>query len=57
MGSNQLKFIVISNAARPDRSNFQIISLLMKRFAEDHYTELIAEIYATEGEYLTAGIK
>jgi hypothetical protein len=51
------KFVVISNAARPDRSNFQALSLLMKRVAEGFLTELAAEIYATEGPLLTSGAK
>jgi multimeric flavodoxin WrbA len=51
------KIVVISSCGRPDRSNFQFISLLMKKVAKDHYTELVAEIYATEGMLLTAGIK
>ncbi|TEB04831.1 hypothetical protein Psch_03593 [Pelotomaculum schinkii] len=46
-----------ANAARPDRSNFQALSLLMKRVAKGCLTELVAEIYATEGELLTAGSK
>ncbi len=51
------KIVVISNAGRPDRSNFQVISLLMKTFTKKLHMELIAEIYATEGGLLTAGVK
>ncbi len=51
------KFIVIASATRPDRSNFQALSLLMKKAAKGWLTDLAAEIYATEGELLTAGVK
>lgn len=51
------KIVVISNAGRPDRSNFHVISMLMKLYAKGFHTEVIAEIYATEGGLLTAGVK
>lgn len=51
------KFVIISSCARPDRSNFQVLSHLMKRFAKGFSPELAAEIYATEGELLTVGVK
>ncbi len=51
------KFVVIASGTRPDRSNFEVLSLLMKRVAKGFITELAAEIYATEGELLTAGVK
>lgn len=51
------KFIIISNSGLPQRSNFQVISLLMKRFARNSHTEVIAEIFAPEGSLLTAEIK
>jgi len=51
------KIVVISSAGYPQRSNFQVISLLMKRLARNFHMELIAEIYATEGGLLTAKVK
>ena len=51
------KIVVISNCAYPEMSNFQVVSLLMKRVARNFHMELIAEIYATEGALLTAQIK
>jgi multimeric flavodoxin WrbA len=52
------KLVVIASGTRPDRANFQELSLLMKRVAKKGWlTELAAEIYATEGDLLTAGAK
>lgn len=51
------KIVVISSAGYPQRSNFQVVSLLMKRFARNFQMELIAEIYASQGVVLTAGVK
>ena len=51
------KIVVISSGGYPQRSNFQVVSLLMKRVARNFHMELIAEIYATEGALLTAQIK
>lgn len=51
------KIVVISNGGYPERSNFQVISLLMKRFARNFHLELIAEIYAPQGGFLTASVK
>lgn len=51
------KIVVISSAGYPQRSNFQVVSLLMKRVARNFHMEVIAEIYAAEGALLTAQIK
>ncbi len=51
------KIVVISNGGYPQRSNFQVVSLLMKRVARNFHMEVIAEIYATEGHLLKAGVK
>lgn len=51
------KIVVISNGGYPQRSNFQVVSLLMKRVARNIHMEVVAEIYATEGGLLTAPIK
>lgn len=51
------KVVVISNAGRPDASNFQALSQLMKMFTKNFHMELLAEIYATEGSLLTSGVK
>lgn len=50
------KIVVISSAGYPQRSNFQVVSLLMKRVARNFHMEVIAEIYTTEGGLLTAKI-
>lgn len=51
------KIVVISSAGYPQRSNFQVVSLLMKRVARNFQMELIAEIYASQGVVFTAGVK
>lgn len=54
------KVIVISNCGYPERSTFQVVSLLMKRFTRQFHLDLIAEIYASEGaifSLLKAGVK
>lgn len=51
------KIVVISSSGYPQRSNFQVVSLLMKRLSRNFQMKLIAEIYATEGTLLTAPIK
>lgn len=51
------KIVVISNGGYPQRSNFQVISLLMKRVARNFHMEVIGEIYAAAGPVLTSPIK
>ena len=51
------KIVVLSNAGYPERSHFQVVSLLMKRVARQLHTELVAEIYTSEGGFLTTGVK
>lgn len=46
------KWVAVSNAAFPEPSQFQVISLLFKRMARNFHTELIAEIYKGEGGLL-----
>ncbi len=46
------KWVAVSNAAFPEQSQFQVISLLFKRMARNFHTELIAEIYKGEGGLL-----
>ncbi len=43
------KLVAVSNAAFPEQSHFQAISLLFSRMARNIHTELIAEIYRGEG--------
>ncbi len=43
------KLVAVSNAAFPEQSHFQVISLLFSRMARNIHTELIAEIYRGEG--------
>jgi FMN-dependent NADH-azoreductase len=47
------KLILISNCGFPIKSQFDIVSLWIKRLALMMQTEVIAEIYATEGKYLS----
>ena len=44
--------LMISNCGFPDRSQFEVISLWMKRVAAMMGTAVIAEIYATQGRLL-----
>lgn len=48
------KLVMISNCGFPDRSQFQVVSLWIKRVARLMRTEVIGEIYATQGRFLTA---
>ncbi len=43
------KLVVMSNCGYPERTNFQVISLLMNRFTRQFHIDLLAEIYASEG--------
>ncbi|KPU44772.1 iron-sulfur flavoprotein [Oxobacter pfennigii] len=47
------KFVVISSCGYSDRSEFEVISLWIKRVALKMRSEVIGEIYATQGKYLT----
>ncbi|MFZ5969872.1 MAG: flavodoxin family protein [Bacillota bacterium] len=47
------KLMMISNCGLPDRSEFQVPSLWIKRVALKMHTPLIGEIYATQGKLLT----
>ncbi len=44
------KFVAISNAGLPEKTNFDVVSLFFRRLARTFHTELIAEIYRGEGE-------
>lgn len=48
------KLMMISNCGFPDRDEFQVISLWIKRVAQKMHMELIGEIYATQGKFLTS---
>lgn len=45
---------MISNCGFPDRSQFQVVSLWIKCVARLMRAEVIGEIYATQGRFLTA---
>ncbi len=51
------KLVIIANGGYPERTNFQVIELLMKRTARNFNMELIAEIYKPQGVLLTSKIK
>jgi multimeric flavodoxin WrbA len=46
------KLIAMSNCGFPEQSHFQVLSLLFSRMARNMHSELIAEIYRGEGEFL-----
>ncbi|TYQ14940.1 UNVERIFIED_CONTAM: NADPH-dependent FMN reductase [Acetivibrio alkalicellulosi] len=46
------KWVVVSNAAFPEQSQFQVLSLLFRRMARNFHTQLIAEIYRGAGALL-----
>lgn len=48
------KLMMISNCGLTDRDEFEVISLWIKRVAQKMHTELIGEVYATQGKYLTS---
>lgn len=48
------KLMMISNCGFPDRDEFQVVSLWIKRVAQKMHMELIGEIYATQGKLLTS---
>jgi len=43
------KWVAVSNAAFPEQSHFQVLSLLFRRMARNFHTEVIGEIYRGEG--------
>ena len=43
---------MISNCGFPDRSQFQVVSLWIKRVARLMRTEVVGEIYAAQGRFL-----
>lgn len=50
--SNAPKWVVVSNSAFPEHSQFQVLSLLFKRMARNFHTELVGEIYRGAGALL-----
>jgi len=48
------KLMMISNCGFPDRDEFQVVSLWIKRVAQKMHMELIGEIYATQVRFLTS---
>ena len=51
------KLILMSNCGFPERSHFQVISHWVKRAALNMHTEVIGEIYTTQGGLLSAEIE
>ncbi|HEX3048667.1 MAG TPA: flavodoxin family protein [Bacillota bacterium] len=51
------KLVMISSCGFPDREEFQVISHWIQRVAQKMRTEIIAEIYATQGKRLTAPLE
>lgn len=51
------KLVMISNCGFPERSHFQVISHWIKRAALNMHTEVIGEIYATQGGLLSTDIE
>lgn len=47
------KLVIISNCGFPDRSQFQVVSLWIKRVAAMMQTNLIGEIFAVQGKLLS----
>ena len=47
------KLMMISNCGHPNRSEFDVTSLWIRRLAKKMNMELIGEIYATQGKYLS----
>lgn len=47
------KLIMMSSCGYPDRSEFEVTSLWIKKVAQKMHMELIGEIYATQGKFLT----
>jgi putative NADPH-quinone reductase len=51
------KIVMMSNCGFPERSHFQVVSLWIKRAALNMHTEVLGEIYVTQGGLLTAPIE
>lgn len=51
------KLMIMSNCGFPERSHFQVISHWIKRAALNMHTEIVGEIYTTQGGLLTAEIE
>lgn len=51
------KLIMISNCGYPERSNFQVISHWIRRIARNADTEVIGEIYASQGALLSTQVE
>lgn len=47
------KLVMISNCGYPERSQFQVISLWIKRYARNLNTKVLCEIYASQGALLS----
>lgn len=51
------RLVMMANCGFPERSHFQVVSHWIKRAAINMHTEVIGEIYATQGGLLTAQIQ
>ncbi|MTI69301.1 MAG: flavodoxin family protein [Firmicutes bacterium] len=51
------KLVLMSNCGFPEREHFQVISHWIKRAAHHMHTEVIGEIYASQGPLLTTSEK
>ena len=56
-GAQSPKLVLISNCGFPERSHFQVISHWVQRAALNMGTEVLAEIYATQGGLLSVPIE
>ena len=48
------KIVMISSCGFPDKSEFQVVSLWINRVVSKMHTELLGEIYATQGKLLSS---
>ncbi|TGE31009.1 flavodoxin family protein [Desulfosporosinus sp. Sb-LF] len=53
-GVQASKLMLISSCGYPDRSEFDVTSLWIKRVAQKMRMKLVGEIYATQGKFLTS---
>lgn len=51
------KLMMISNCGYPERSHFQVISHWVRRVARNMNTEVIGEIYASQGALLNTKVE
>ncbi|AZV56780.1 flavodoxin family protein [Clostridium sp. AWRP] len=51
------KLIIVSNCGYPERSHFQVVSHWIRRVARNADTEVIGEIYASQGALLSTQVK